>query len=79
MLEQMISLAGAGMILVAYGAQQSRKMSHEDIDYILLNFIGSMILAVVAFRVRQVGLTLLEGAWALISVASLIRYLRKKQ
>ncbi len=79
MVEQIISLVGAVMILLAFGAQQSQKMRHEDIDYILLNLIGSLILTVVALRVRQIGLTLMERAWALISVASLIRYLRKRQ
>jgi glycopeptide antibiotics resistance protein len=76
MTEQIVSLIGAGMILLAYGAQQIRKMRATDLSYILLNLAGSLILAVIAFRVRQSGLIAMESAWAVISGASLIRSFR---
>jgi len=78
MAEQVISLIGAAMILVAYGGQQMRKMRATDIAYILLNLAGSLILAVIAFRVRQTGLIVMEGAWALISGVALMRLFQKK-
>jgi hypothetical protein len=76
LVEQVISLFGAGMILLAYGAQQMNKMRQTDLLYILLNLFGSLILAVIAFRLRQTGITLLESAWAIISGAALIRSFR---
>jgi hypothetical protein len=75
--EQIISLIGAAMILLAYGAQQMQKMRSTDALYSFLNLGGSLILAVIAFRLRQTGITLLEGAWALISGAALVRSFRK--
>jgi glycopeptide antibiotics resistance protein len=78
MVEQIISLFGAAMILVAYGSQQLQKMRATDLLYILLNLTGSVILAIIALRVRQTGLTLMEGVWALFSGAALIRYFQKK-
>ncbi len=78
MAEQLISLLGAAMILVAYGAQQLQKMRVTDVVYIVLNLTGSLILGVTAFRVRQTGLIVMEGAWALISAAALINFFRRK-
>jgi hypothetical protein len=66
------------MILIAYATQQLKKLQADDLIYILLNLIGSMILAVVAYRVRQMGLTLMEGAWALISITALLRLVRRR-
>jgi drug/metabolite transporter (DMT)-like permease len=77
-IEQIISLVGAAMILFAYGGQQMQKMRSTDLAYILLNLTGSVILAIIAVRVRQTGLTVMEGAWALISGAALIRFFQKK-
>lgn len=76
MIEQIISLAGAGMILLAYAALQWKWIAPNHLSYILLNLIGSVILAVIAFRIRQVGLTALEGVWAIISLVALFRYFR---
>lgn len=66
------------MILVAYGAQQFQKLNPNSLLYIVLNLIGSLILAAVAFRIWQTGLILVEGSWALISSLALIRYFQKR-
>ena len=73
MLEQIISLAGAVLILVAFAAQQLEKIKQDSVLYLSLNLVGAVILAIVAYRIRQLGLTLLEGAWAGISLYSLVR------
>lgn len=71
--EQVVSLIGAGMILVAFGATQINKLKQDSTLYLILNLVGSVILAFSAIRVRQLGLILLESAWAVISLISLIR------
>jgi hypothetical protein len=73
MLGQAISLAAAAMILFAYGAHQLGRMDRDGFAYLLLNLAGSVALTVFAARARQAGLTFMEGAWALISAASLAR------
>ena len=78
MLEQVISLIGALMVLTAYSGQHIRKLQPDHLAYILLNLTGSLILAVVAYRLRQIGLTVVEVSWALISGAAFARYLRQK-
>ncbi len=76
MLEQMISLIGAAMILGAFGAQQLGRLGHDSVLYLILNLVGAIILGVIAARARQAGLTLVEGAWAIISLISLIKVLK---
>jgi hypothetical protein len=61
MLFQIVSLAGAGMILAAYAASQLGRMNRQSALYLCLNLAGSTILTVSALRARSLGLTALEG------------------
>lgn len=73
MIGQIISLVGAAMILVAFAAQQAGKLAPEGVLYLALNLAGSAILAYFAVEVRNLGLIVLEGSWALISLVSLAK------
>jgi len=72
---QIVSLAGAAMILAAFAAQQAGRWKPTDLAYLALNFAGSAILAYFAVRAGNLGLIVLESAWALISLGSLSRSL----
>ncbi len=76
MIGQAISLVGAALILVAFAAQQSGRLKPSDAAYLALNFGGSAILAYFAIEARSLGLSVLESAWALISLWSLVRAMR---
>lgn len=76
---QIISLIGSLMILSAFGATQFNRMTSSSMPYLLLNFVGSLILAVVAVVEGQWGFLLLEAVWALVSLWSLVRLLRGGQ
>jgi predicted regulator of Ras-like GTPase activity (Roadblock/LC7/MglB family) len=73
MIGQIVSLIGAAMILAAFGAQQAGRLRPEERAYLLLNLVGSAILTYFAVQARNLGLIVLEGSWALISLASLVR------
>ncbi len=75
MIGQIVSLAGAAMILAAFAAQQAGRWKPADRAYLVLNFAGSAILAYFAVRAGNLGLIVLESAWALISLWSLSRAL----
>jgi len=68
LLDQLVSLAGAAMVLAAYLALQRGWMRREDRAYNALNLLGSMLLTYVAVKDRRAGFIVLEGAWALLSL-----------
>ncbi|HEY4131085.1 MAG TPA: hypothetical protein VGM50_10730 [Gemmatimonadaceae bacterium] len=71
MLYQIISLAGAIMILVAYAGNQRGWLDRQGLWYNLLNLVGSGLLAWVAILDRRLGFIFLETAWALLSIPPL--------
>lgn len=73
MLHQLIGLVGAILVLGAYLALQRRWLTLEQRVYHGLNLVGAGLLAWIAATERQVGLTLVEGAWALLSLPGLVR------
>ncbi len=73
MLYQLISLVGAAMILAAYVALQRGWLAKEARLFNALNFVGSVLLTVVAVVDRRWGFIILEGSWALLSLWPLLR------
>ena len=74
---QATSLAGAVLVLVGYGGQQYAGLRSDGWVYGLLNFGGSALLAVSAFRPLNVGVLLLEGVWAAISLGIMVKAVRR--
>jgi hypothetical protein len=70
---QIVSVVGSLLILLAYTANQTGRMTAEQTSYSLTNALGAGILAVVAAVEEQWGFLLLEGVWTIVSVAALVR------
>ncbi len=79
MISQGVSLAGALMILAAFGLQQAGRWQSDGAAYLVLNLGGSAILSYFAIEAANLGLTVLEGSWALISLWSLVKRLRSRR
>lgn len=73
MINQVLSLVGAAMILVAYLAFQRGWLERKHRLYHALNFVGSALLTVVAVADGRAGFIILEGAWALLSIPGTLR------
>jgi hypothetical protein len=70
-MDQTVQILGALMVLAAFVAAQFRVFDPGGYPYLLLNMLGSAILAVLAYADQQWGFLLLEGVWSLVSFAGL--------
>jgi hypothetical protein len=70
--DQVVQVVGALLILVAFGAVQFERMRPDSRVYLVLNLVGSAILAVLALVGSQWGFLLLEGVWAAVSAWGLV-------
>jgi hypothetical protein len=73
LLDQLISLAGAAMILAGYLALQRGWLQRESRAFNTLNFVGSALLTYVAVLDLRIGFIILEAAWALLSLPGMLR------
>ncbi len=75
-MEQAVQIFGALLVLAAFVATQTGFRDARSYPSLVLNLVGSGILAVLAAADRQWGFLLLEGVWAMVSLWSLAARLR---
>lgn len=73
-MDQVVQVVGALLILTAFALAQFHVVTTTNTYYLLLNLIGSLVLAYLALEDRQWGFVLLETVWALVSAWGLIRH-----
>lgn len=78
-MSQLFQIIGALLVLAGFSLAQFRVLDQRSLTYLLLNLIGSAILAVLAFIGRQWGFLLLEGVWAIVSLWGIGARLRGTQ
>lgn len=74
-----IQVGGALLILAGFAFAQWGLLDQKSRTYLVLNLVGSAVLAVDAASGRQWGFLLLEGVWAVVSAASLLAVLRGRR
>ncbi len=72
MIQQLVSLAGAILVLAAYVAITRRWLRTRDPLYNLMNLVGAGLLCWVALEQRSIGFVILEGTWALLAIPPLL-------
>jgi hypothetical protein len=71
-----LELAGAVCILAGFTLGQMGLLDQHSVVYLVLNLVGSFVLAVIALIDQRWGFLLLEGVWSIVSAVSLISVLR---
>ena len=61
---------------MAFAAAQFGHLDQNSRLYLVLNLVGSVILAILAWHEEQLGFLLLEAVWALVSAWSLATVIR---
>jgi len=67
----LLQLVGAALVLAGFVLAQSGRLSERGWGYLLLNLIGSGILALLALGERRLGFLLLEGAWFAVTLLAI--------
>ena len=73
-----IGFIGVFQILLAYFLNVIVKISNNNITFILLNLIGATMACLASILLNYWPFIILEAVWALVSMYSLIKYLRPK-
>jgi hypothetical protein len=75
-MDQAVQLIGAVLILAAFVLAQQRRLLTDSVVYLALNAVGAALLAIVAVLDRDIGFTLLEATWAVVSTTGLVKCLK---
>lgn len=68
-----LQIAGALLVLAAFGLVQLRRLQPRSRVYLILNVIGAGALAIVAAVEHQWGFLLLESVWTAVAAVALLR------
>jgi hypothetical protein len=71
-----IQITGSLLVLAGFALAQWGVLDQKSLWYLILNAIGSTVLAINAIFEQQWGFLLLEGVWAIVSAVSLALVLR---
>lgn len=75
-MSQGVQIFGAVLILAAFVLAQFKVLNQRSLTYLVLNLVGSALLAVNAFVEEQWGFVLLEAVWAVVSAWGILVVLR---
>ena len=75
-MHQLVQITGALLILSGFVLAQFGVLDPRSFWYLVVNFVGSAVLTVDAYREAQWGFLLLELVWAIVSAFGLVQLAR---
>lgn len=76
---QIVQVIGSLLVLAGFALAQRGVLDQRSPVYLVLNLVGSSVLAIEAIIEQQLGFLLLEGVWAIVSAISLAGVLRSSR
>ena len=73
-----IGFGGVAILLLAFLLTITKQLSTNHLAYILMNLTGAGIACFASVLLNYWPFIILEGAWALISLITLINYFKEK-
>ena len=73
-----IGIIGAGLVLLAFIMNQTKKWKNDSLVYDLVNFLGAGILIIYGLMIKGYPFVILNSVWALFSLRDVIIDLKKK-
>jgi uncharacterized protein with PQ loop repeat len=67
---------GVTILLLAFVLNMLKIIKTESLSYLLLNFIGASIACFASWLIPYFPFVILEGVWAVVSLVSLVKYLK---
>lgn len=69
---------GVAILLLAFVLNLLKIINTESLSYPLLNFTGAAIACFASWLIPYFPFVILEGVWAVVSLVSLVRFLRNR-
>lgn len=73
----LVGSIGVAILLIAFFLNLTGKLSRDSVSYILMNVIGAGMACVASVLLKYVPFIILEAAWTLVSLMSLVKYIMK--
>lgn len=71
-----LGFIGISLILIAYFLNVIGKLENKNLIFILLNLGGAGMACLAAILLKFLPFVILEGAWAIVSLVALLKYIR---
>jgi len=75
---EILGSTGVALLLLAFLMNLLKKWRQESLSYILLNTIGAGLACASSALIHFIPFVILEGVWAVVSLAALIKYFQGK-
>ena len=69
----LIASIGVSLLLLAFLANLTKLQKQNDLIYLLMNFAGAALACYASYLIDFLPFIILEGTWALVAVAAMVK------
>ena len=69
----LIATIGVSLLLLAFLANLIKLQKQNDLIYLLMNFTGAALACYASYLIDFLPVIILEGTWALVAVAAMVK------